>query len=555
MKTGIHCLTPAFASCSWEHSRARFILLLLLSLTGCQDSLTPLNTGPSGNRAPVITPLSPQTIFEGEILSIQINASDPDDHTLYLEVEGLPDGAEFDPVLGVIEWIPGFGVVAQTEERAIFSDIIIQADDLYLSDSTTLTITVYNTNRPPIFLSLDGVDLTSISMEMDPASTQHFQFQAVDPDGDQFTLYLNDAPDYVELDDLSLNFSPQPGDSDHTDLFTLVADDSLDTTDLPVSSQVGSAAFLIPAPTGLSQSDLIGEVDAGEASTSNDWIFSTDMHHGDIGSLRLEVEVTPLNAPVGEEQGAISDPVEAGLIPSVEMTVLERGLDYTWRARFLSDELGPGDYTDFGGNDPSSPDFTVLEVPETYLDATPHDPSPIDVIFTFYSDSAIDFECRFDEGAFSSCVSPLGSTVRPAGLHTFDVRAVSYPDEVPDPTPASHTWEVLEIDCPPTLSFVGTTPTTVGCPSCPCNNVSVTYTFISSQDHLPEAGIIFECRLTKAGEVMGVLSSCTSPKTYTGLSTGNYTFEVQATNTVGCTSDSETDSFSAQSIEVPDLCL
>ncbi len=71
---------------------------------------------------------------------------------------------------------------------------------------------------------------------------------------------------------------------------------------------------------------------------------------------------------------------------------------------------------------------------------------------------------------------------------------------------------------PPETTLTGTPPALT-------NSISATLTFSSN-----EAGSTFACQLDGGG-----FSACTSPKSYTGLSDGNHTFQVKATDAAGNT--------------------
>jgi hypothetical protein len=62
-------------------------------------------------------------------------------------------------------------------------------------------------------------------------------------------------------------------------------------------------------------------------------------------------------------------------------------------------------------------------------------------------------------------------------------------------------------------------------PSGATNNASPSFTFSSS-----EGGSTFECKLDGPGATTGSYASCTSPKSYSGLADGAYTFSVRATD-------------------------
>jgi hypothetical protein len=59
-------------------------------------------------------------------------------------------------------------------------------------------------------------------------------------------------------------------------------------------------------------------------------------------------------------------------------------------------------------------------------------------------------------------------------------------------------------------------------------STSASFTFIGTDDTAPASAITFECRLDS-----GAWAVCTSPKTYTGLSSGNHTFEVRSVDNGG----------------------
>jgi hypothetical protein len=101
--------------------------------------------------------------------------------------------------------------------------------------------------------------------------------------------------------------------------------------------------------------------------------------------------------------------------------------------------------TDTAGNTgtAASRNWTVDTVPpNTTIDASPADPSPADVSFSFSSpDGGTSFRCQLDGAGFTSCTSPTSFTGLSSGSHTFDVEATDAAGNA-DPTPASFTWTV-----------------------------------------------------------------------------------------------------------------
>jgi hypothetical protein len=63
------------------------------------------------------------------------------------------------------------------------------------------------------------------------------------------------------------------------------------------------------------------------------------------------------------------------------------------------------------------------------------------------------------------------------------------------------------------------------------NSTSVTFTFSANEPST------FECQLSRKGTVEQAWAACTSPQSYSNLTTGSYTFELRATDTAKNTSD------------------
>jgi hypothetical protein len=153
--------------------------------------------------------------------------------------------------------------------------------------------------------------------------------------------------------------------------------------------------------------------------------------------------------------------------------------------------------------------------PETTIGSGPSGSvSSTSASFTFSSsESGSTFECKLDAGNFTTCTSPRNLTGLSNGSHTFSVRARDAAGNV-DATPATRTWSV---DTAAPNTTVGSGPSgTVG-------SASASFTFSSS-----ETNSTFECKLDT-----GAYATCTSPKSYSGLSDGSHTFSVRATDAAG----------------------
>ncbi|MCO5315814.1 MAG: hypothetical protein M9938_06610 [Solirubrobacterales bacterium] len=124
------------------------------------------------------------------------------------------------------------------------------------------------------------------------------------------------------------------------------------------------------------------------------------------------------------------------------------------------------------------------------------------------------FECEFDGGPAQACTSPQNFSGLSDGSHTFTVTPTDPIGNVGDPV--SHTWNVDTV-LPNTSIDSGPTGTV--------NVPTATLEFSADK-----AGSTFECKLGN-----GSWGACSSPKAYTGLTDGDKTFAVKATDPVGNT--------------------
>ena len=125
-------------------------------------------------------------------------------------------------------------------------------------------------------------------------------------------------------------------------------------------------------------------------------------------------------------------------------------------------------------------------------------------------------ECQLDSQTATDCTSgSAGYTNVADGEHTFKVTATDAAGNV-DGTPAEHTWTV----------DTGAPETTLTAPDGFQSSAGAHIEFTS------EAGATFECKLDTAA-----FADCDSPEDLTGLSEGEHTFQVRATDGAGNTED------------------
>lgn len=160
-------------------------------------------------------------------------------------------------------------------------------------------------------------------------------------------------------------------------------------------------------------------------------------------------------------------------------------------------------------------EHTCPGVPETAIDDRPALSSKsAEAEFSYEAPTATRYECKLDTATFATCPNgaPQIYTGLADGTHTFQVRGVNVSG--PDPTPASFTW---------TVDTVAPTVTIDTYPADPSPGATAAFSF-----HAGESAS-FQCSLVPVGQP-AAFSTCTSVKTYNGLTDGLYMFEVRATD-------------------------
>jgi hypothetical protein len=160
------------------------------------------------------------------------------------------------------------------------------------------------------------------------------------------------------------------------------------------------------------------------------------------------------------------------------------------------------DWSGSGGGDLIPPQTTIDSGPSGTTTATT-------ASFTFSANEPSTFACSLDGGAFAACTSPTGYSGLAGGSHTFQVRATDTAGNV-DATPASQTW-TIDTAVPDTTITAGPTGLT--------NQTDASFSFSATEPST------FECQVDA-----GAWVECTSPRQLTGLTDGNHTFAVRATD-------------------------
>jgi hypothetical protein len=180
---------------------------------------------------------------------------------------------------------------------------------------------------------------------------------------------------------------------------------------------------------------------------------------------------------------------------------------------------------DTAGNLSGAANFTwtidTTAPPTPVITSTPANPTnQTGPSFSFSdTEAGVSFQCELDGSAFSACSSPTNYSGLSQGSHTFSVKAQDAAGN--QSAAAIFTW-TIDTTAPPT-------PVLTSTPANPTNQTSASFSFSDTQ-----AGVSFQCQLDGSA-----FSTCSSPKTYSGLRQGNHTFSVNAHDAAGNQSGAE----------------
>ena len=146
------------------------------------------------NRPPVLDDMADRSVNENTLLEFIIYANDPDGQKLTYSTSNLPDRASFDPGTRTFSWTPSF------DQAGTYQNVHFEVSDGSLTDMENITITVNNTNRPPV---LDHIG----DRNANENSLLEFTINASDPDTDVLAYSASNLPDGAIFDPGTRTFS------------------------------------------------------------------------------------------------------------------------------------------------------------------------------------------------------------------------------------------------------------------------------------------------------------------------------------------------------------
>ena len=243
------------------------------------------------NLAPVLAPIAPLTIDEGEELVYTFSGTDSDlplTYTLeYFLGDDALSGMWLGQSSGVFTWIP-----SEAQGPGTYKFKVILTDGV-LRDEQEVTVTVNEVNEAPVLETIgaktvnEGEELTFTASAQD-----------VDMPANTLTYRLKDAPADATIGETSGVFSWTPGEEDGPDIikFTVIVSDGEleDEEEIEVTiNEVNAAPVLNP-------------IGAQTVNEGEELTFTASATDSDSPTLTYSLRDEPTGATIGETTGVFS---------------------------------------------------------------------------------------------------------------------------------------------------------------------------------------------------------------------------------------------------------
>lgn len=176
-----------------------------------QDSETVMIIVQRPNTAPILAAIGGQSVSENEPLTFSINATDADGDAISYSLTNAPSGAHLTGQ--AFSWTPSYS-------QAGSYDVTFVASDGRDQDSQTVTISVANVNRPPVFAALGD-------RSVDATDMLSFTVSATDPDGDNLAYSAGGLPSSANLTGQTFSWTPGYGEAGSYEITFTVSDGEL----------------------------------------------------------------------------------------------------------------------------------------------------------------------------------------------------------------------------------------------------------------------------------------------------------------------------------------
>ncbi len=200
------------------------------------------------NQPPKLSIIGNKSINEGQNLTFNVAATDPDGDTPILSILSLPATASF--ANGTFSWTPSYSQANSYLVKFI-------ASDGSLSDTQAITITVNNVNQPPVISTIGNKTINE-------GQSLSFNVTATDPDGTTPTISALGLPTGATFANGSFSWTPSYSQANSYSVKFIASDGLLsDTQSISIAVNI-----VVTPPTGFS---LI----SGNSSITLNWSAPT----------------------------------------------------------------------------------------------------------------------------------------------------------------------------------------------------------------------------------------------------------------------------------------
>lgn len=234
------------------------------------SEIVSITVNESGNQAPVLNPIGPQTVNEAANLNFTISAIDLDGTIPTLSATGTPTNATFTDNLdgtAVFDFNPDY------TQAGVYL-VTFKAFDGILVDSEVVSITVLNVNQPPVLAAIgprsttENLNLNFVVTATDADNVIPLLTTSALPTGATFTNNgngtgtFNWTPTFTQSGIYDINFYASDGIDSDSELVTITVTDAGNQP--PVLAAIGPRAIAEGAVLsfGVSASDLDGTTPA-----------------------------------------------------------------------------------------------------------------------------------------------------------------------------------------------------------------------------------------------------------------------------------------------------
>ncbi|MFP4473690.1 MAG: putative Ig domain-containing protein, partial [Candidatus Omnitrophota bacterium] len=207
------------AAPGYEHAGS-YDVIFTATANGKSVSETITVTVNNVDQTPVLAAIHNQNVLEGEDLSFDVTASDPDGDSVTVTAGGLESWMSFNGT--AFSASPDFGDAGSY-------DVTFTATANGKTDSETITISVGNVDRAPELAAIGN-------KSVDENGELNFNVSASDPDGDSVTVTAGGLESWMSFNGTAFSASPDFGDAGSYDVtFTATANGKTDSETITIS--------------------------------------------------------------------------------------------------------------------------------------------------------------------------------------------------------------------------------------------------------------------------------------------------------------------------------